>query len=439
MRAAILTDFANHDAAYSLCGVVANQTKMLVGNGVLTKVLVREGFPESDAGAYHGAEVVQLDPGETGTNTVEVTDKSGAEIEHLTNQMRDALADANVVLAHDVIYQPNQWKHHVAARRLAKERPDLRWVHWVHSVTGMNVAAQTGAFAPELEGKFPNSVLVAFHDEEINRKGAMYGYEMDEVVVVPHPIDLTECYHPLALEVIGKAGLVEADVIGIFPCRLDRGKQPHFLIEIFAELNDMGWDARVVIVDFHSIHGGPKPGDEEFDKHPMHAIGWDKMVYRDEMKRLAAERHVPTTFTSDMDYAEADQHVDHKAVLDLMDYADVLVQPSIAEAFSLVVFEAMWKRCGLVLNFDLPRWREFQGRALLYKFSSGVDVTTGMLGETKTEYPDRRAYMKHIAGGIAYQMKNNPVLRNHALMRKEYSLQGVWRKHLWPVLEGESV
>ena len=68
---------------------------MLVRNGVPVKVLVRTGFPQTDKTAYHGAEVVELGPGQTGTNIVEVTAESSGEIEHLTNQMRDELADVD--------------------------------------------------------------------------------------------------------------------------------------------------------------------------------------------------------------------------------------------------------------------------------------------------------------------------------------------------------
>ena len=121
--------------------------------------------------------------------------------------------------------------------------------------------------------------------------------------------------------------------------------------------------------------------------------------------------------------------------MDLFDFADVMVHPSQSESDPLVLPEAAWARCGLVLNFDLPMFRLWQNRALLYKFSSNVDVATGMPGDTTTKYGDRQAYMRHVAGGIAYMMGNDPVLLNHARMRKERSLKAVWQKHLWPAIE----
>ena len=407
-RVAILTDFINHDPAYSLCAVVANQAKMLHMGGYEFKVLTRASF----AAPY---EMQVLDPGETGSNVVNITSKSASEIDSLTEQLRSALVGIDVVLTHDLLCQANMWKYHVAARRIARERPDLRWFHWVHSGSSTDISDQAGRFLAGPRGTFPHSRLVVFHDEEAMRKRAAFGYEMHETMIIPNPIDFTEDYHPVALRAIEKGGLWDTDIIAVYPCRLDRGKQPHIIIEVFAELRAMGWDARIVIVDFHSTSG-------------------DKAVYRESMKRQADSTSVPLLFTSELG-KDTSYHVSHRAVMDLFDFADVMVHPSQSESDPLVLPEAAWKRCGLVLNFDLPLARMWQNRALLYKFSSNVDVATGMPGRTNTEYGDRRSYMRHVAGGIAYMMGNDPVLLNHARMRKERSLKAVWEKHLWPAIE----
>ena len=180
MRTAILTDFISHDPAYSLCSVVANQAKMLAGEDLT--LYVRKGFDPTEASKVYGrgrvgtlGGVGVFDPGETGSNVVNVTPDSEAEIASLEAQFEEHLADKDVVLTHDLIYQPNMWKYHVAARRFAPKHPNVRWLHWVHSSTDLGTAVQTGRFASELRGRFPNSHLVAMHEEEINRKGGMFG------------------------------------------------------------------------------------------------------------------------------------------------------------------------------------------------------------------------------------------------------------------------
>jgi glycosyltransferase involved in cell wall biosynthesis len=408
-RVAILTDFIGHDPAYSLCSVVHNQIKMLQYGGHYPRLITRGGvFHE-----YGAVEEWGLDPGEIGQNVVNVTPDSEREVDYLCDQMRLALEGIDVVITHDLIYQPNQWKYHVAARRIAKDS-DMRWLHFVHSATNMGVAQKTGRFRGELEGKFPNSRLAVFHAEEMSRKGSAFGYEVDEIIIVPNAIDLTEDFDPVAREIC--EGMHTSDVIAVYPCRLDRGKQPHIVIEIFGELVAMGYEARVIIVDFHSTDG-------------------DKAVYREEMKALADRLAVDVQFASD--YQE--YHISHKAVMDLFEYGDILVHPSMSESDPLILPEAMWKRCGMVLNFDLPVFRQHDGSALFYKFSSRIDVNTGLPGDTTTSYTDRGAYMRQAAAGIAYIMENNPVLRSHARVRKNRSLEAVWKNHLWPAVEGLTI
>jgi len=403
---AILTDFISFDPAYSLCNVVANQCKMLPN----AKLIVRQGF----GGEWPtDNEIVYLDPGQIGNNVVNITDESASEIESLMGQLKLALEDIDVVLTHDLIYQPNMWKYHVAARRLTKSNHHLKWLHWVHSSTNMGTVDKIGKFKDECRGRFPNSKLVAMHNEEINRKGTLYGYELDQIVVIPNPVDLTEDFHEFSKKVIQEMKLYERDVIAVYPARLDRGKQAHIVIEIFEKLRYQGWDAAVVIVDFHSTAG-------------------DKDRYRKEMQERRADWIL---FTSSL--PEGSYHIPHKAVMDLFEYSDVFIHPSRSESDPLTVPEAMWKRCGLMLNFDLPVFRQYDGRALFGKFSSAIDVHTSMPGETNVEYQSRDGYMGSLAAAIAYEMQNNMVLYNHASVRKERSLEAVANKNLIPAIEAQ--
>ena len=406
---AILTDFVSHDPAYSLCGVVSQQVKML------GKVRVLARHKDEAMRLAYGDDVWLIDPGEIGNNVVNVTPESEKDIAGLFVQLCAALDGIDVVLTHDLIYQANMWKYHVACRRIARERPDLKWLHWVHSASAMNTADQCGKYSNELSGKFPNSRLVVMHREELVRKGGQFGYEIDEVSVIPNAIDLTDGYDKAALDVIGVMDLWRADVVGVYPCRLDRGKQIEIPIEIFGGLRSMGKDARLVVVDFHSTAG-------------------DKAVYRQELEALAESLGVHVLFTSRLTGNE--YHIPHKAVMDLFEYGDILIHPSTSESDPLIVPEAAWKRCGLVLNFDLPVFRQYDGLALFGKFSSSVDVLTGLAGNTSTKYGDRAEYMKEMAAKIAYVMENNPVLNLHAKVRKERSPEGVWNKYLRPAIEG---
>jgi len=428
-QVAIITNFHNYDPGHSLCRIVANQIKMLVAAGYEPRVIVRDDFYDEHYEYPDGVDWWPVVPGPQAelneratSHEVIITETSGAELDALTDQLRAALDDRDVVLTHDLIYHSTYWKYHVACRRLALERPDLRWIHWVHSATPLAPKHKLGPFRRELDGnfgKFPNSRIVAFHEEEVERKGRQFNYDPGEVVIVPNPTDFTADFEDvakLAVDGFGRwPGLWDADAVGIYPCRLDRGKQPHILLEVFAQLRRCGWDARVVIVDFHSTAG-------------------DKVDYRDEMKHWAWERDLPVLFTSDL--PDAGYVIPHKAVMDLLEFADVLVHPSRSECDPLVIPEAAWKRCGLVLNFDLSPLHQYAGRAQFGKFGSNVNLLTGMAGQTFTEYEDREGYMTGVAMGIAYQLQNDRVLALHREIRKRRSLRAVWRR-LEPLIEGE--
>ncbi len=415
---AILTDFHNYDAAYSLCQVVKCQLKALKGLGYQPRLIVQAGF--TDRGEL--SELVEMHPIQqhtSGDNRVHVPPEAEAQIDAVLKGLAEALSGVEVVLTHDLIYQPNMWLMQVAARRLAKARPEVRWLHWVHSATNLDTKAQTGRYRVELSEHWSNSTLIAMHPEEFNRKGSLFGYENDQIAIIPNPLDISEYYHPTAQAVIEAADLMLSDCILVYPCRLDRGKQPHILIEIAAEMVKLGYDPRVVILDFHSISG-------------------DKADYRAEMKAQAQAAGVKCFFSSDLPGSEPgyphSYMLPHQAALNLLDMADVLLHPSVSESDPLILAEAMWARAGLLLNFDLPVFRQHDGHALFGKFSSAIDVMTGMPGATTTEYSNRAAYMRGMAGAILYQLEHNPVANRRLWVRKTKSIQATSRL-LWQAIE----
>lgn len=401
----ILTDFYNLDSSYSIARCVVNQIKMLTREGYPVRLIVRDNFNAMLKARELGANVYAVNPGEIGSNAVNVTDSSELEIQSLTEQLENVLDDT--VITHDLIFQANQWKYHVACHRLQKDR---RWFHFVHSC-GSGSFRGCGKYRKELRKKIPNSKLVVFHQEEFNRKSAAFGYESDNVLIVPNAIDFLEEMHDVTRKIALDFGLMQADIIAVYPARLDRGKQPHKIIDVFEWLVRRGYDARIVFVDFASVSG-------------------DKATYRDEMKRQAQAKNVPVFFTSDLeggpDGTPFNYCVPHQVVMELFEIGDILVHPSRSESDPLILQEAVWKRCGLVLNFDLPFFRLYDAYGTMARFSSDIDVLTGNAGFTNT--PESGSYYRKLANAVAYQVEHNPVLKLHQEARKERSLEGVSKK-----------
>ena len=124
--------------------------------------------------------------------------------------------------------------------------------------------------------------------------------------------------------------------------------------------------------------------------------------------------------------------------MNLLDFADALVHPSRSEGDSLIDIEAAWARNLLVLNYDLgPHRHQWEGLAVFGKFSSNMSITDGLGGETDTQYRDRANYMAGVAATVAHRLRADPALALHRKVRDERSLPHVWRRHLWPLIEGE--
>jgi len=352
-------------------------------------LFVRQDFNLEDSKHYQ-AEIVPVNLGNNFSNKIVIDGSTESQIKQTEAIFLKKFQGLDVILTHDLLYQPNFFIGNIAAKRIA-QKLNVKFLHWIHSST--NLAKQAGQFNRELKAKFPNSKLVCFHAEEIECKRKQYGFERDEVVILPSPIDFTEDYSQTAKHIIDKADLWSQDIVIVYPCRLDRGKQPHIVIEIADHLNQLGYKTKAVIVDFHSTGG-------------------DKVKYRNEMKSDNV------FFVSDL-YPYS---ISHKAVMELMEFSDVFIHPSRSEADGLILFEAAWKRCGLVLNFDLPRFREFEQYSRQYKFSSNIDLLNGETGNTETNYKNRNQYFEDIAKSIIYDLEHNPVLAMRRKVKKERSL-----------------
>lgn len=388
---AILTDFSHHDPAYSLCGVVDAQLKALRAHGITPLLVARGNYQHPDH-----AHVAYLDPGEIDNNVVNLTTRSDDEIKNLVAQMANVFGNIEVILCHDVIYQPNLWKYHIALRLYCDtlEQPPVL-VHWAHSASMMDVAKQTGGYYPLLAQWPRNAYLVAFSHDEVERKRVMFDCPADRVVVLANGIDFSKYFHPLTELIISKAKLWHQDLIAIYPCRLDRGKQPHIAAEIVSQIVASGVKATLLLVDYHSISG-------------------DKLTYREEIKEAYGR---VVQFTSELDGRLA-YEVPGQVLRELFLLSDFLIHPSMSEGDPLVVQEAAFAGCGLVLNYDLPPFRAHQGTAIMGRFSSAINAATGMLGQTVTEYHDREAYMAYIGRQMVHQLNSNPIAKARALARK---------------------
>lgn len=437
-KIAIFTTFSDASEAYSLNRVVQDQIKMLVKNGYKPTVIVAEGFVATGMYADPAVKIEYL-PIVPVYNEIKKDESFEDDVKSLSQSLLKILKDIDVVITHDIIYQNACLKHNFAARKVALEIPKIKWLHWIHSATSpVTLANLRSIFSEEylnlVKVEFPNSFYVFFNHYSIPRVAENFGVDQEKVRVVHHPSDLKEVYGltDSVAQFVDSKKIYEADAICIYPIRLDRGKQVEMVIKTMACLKEFDLKVRVVIVDFHSTGG-------------------DKVTYRDELKALAIDWGLNEDEISWTSEFKEDWSVEipHEDVMALMRISNVFIMPSVSESYSLITQETALNKVIAVLNFDFPPFRDIFGPNAIYrKYSSNVDLLSGMDGNTKTEYgpnnaaPEERKshekkYHKETAGMIAGKLLGYKDIALSVFLRKYRNLNYVFKHELEPLLYEE--
>jgi len=415
-RVCILTDFYDCDPTYSLNIIAEEQIGMLLRAGYSPIGIVQTDFKPQRI--WNDIELRRI-PQSKKHNHVQFDEGWQNVVEDLKAALDDILTGIDVVITHDLIYQCAAMWLNYAARWWAASNPDTLWLNWVHSATPSPVWTTRDERLNPLQRHFPNSFTVFPNSFDVPRIATNFRCETDQVAVVPHPTDVCGFlgFQEITKRLVQDKRLLEADVILVYPVRLDRGKQVEYVMRTAAAIKRLGRSARIVVCDFHSTGG-------------------DKVKYREHLKALAIDlglNSVEMTFTSEYDKS-LEMRVPREMVRDLMLLCNVFVLPSVSETYSLITQEAALCGAFLVLNRDFPPMRSIYGPAATYfQFSSAIDALTGMDGHTATEYADIDAYFHDIALRVLYELDRNPVLAQNRRIRMERNPDYVFRRFIEPL------
>lgn len=418
----VLTNFSTYLKSFSPIIVVGEQLKMMQRNGYHPVLIVTDGWEPPVDSIYAEVETKYLSP-VTYQDPPEVNDMFREDVALVYNQLKEIIPDGGVVITHDLIFLPDYTKFHLASRQLAEERPNIFWLNWVHSATGPNTLIQEREMYGEtykelLLSKFPNSIICYPNAQDIPRVARNFRYEEFEVIEVPHSTDPTEGLHPIVQRLYDDKHLGEAEVLIIAPMRLDRGKRPDMIVRIVAACEEVGIPAHVVFCDFQSTGG-------------------DKIVYKEECKKLAADLGVAdrVTFLSEFDDM-CQLEVSHDIILDLFTLSNVFILPSRSETYSLVAQEAMLKGNLCILNYDFPAFRQIYGKKALYRQFDGAEIAMdGFDGKTDTTHSDINAYMRErVAIPLKGWIENDKVLAGKTWVRTKRNPDFIFKQYIEPLI-----
>ncbi|HYN82266.1 MAG TPA: hypothetical protein VES88_12240 [Gemmatimonadaceae bacterium] len=425
MHVAVITTFVELFEAFSLCNVVSTQLQMLRHNGHHVTFVAGDGFMSQGAYAHPAIEQIRL-PVLHVTHESDLADRPAAfrsDVDFVKGRLRPAIERCDVAITHDILYLLQHLAYNIACRELALEFPNVRWLHWIHSAAEAHVDFPRGDPRRARFTPFPFGTIVYPNRTDAFRVAQQFGLPEDAVAVVPHAIDIAECYgfHPLTRAMVEHFGLERPDVLSVYPTRLDRGKQAERAVRLFAEIKRAGASVALVIANFHST-------GERFVR------------YREEISAEAARLGLTpneVVFTSNLPplpgmpgpaMTRTAIELPHQVVQDLFRLTNVYVHPSASETYSLVCQEAAIAGNLLVLNEDFPAMRELYGDAALYAHFCSSQMLT-------VYAPNEAAYFSEVARDILAQFELNPTLAQRTRIRQTRNLRAVYDEHFGPVLE----
>lgn len=337
-------------------------------------------------------------------------------------QLNDILPDDAVVITHDLIFLPDYTILNLAARKLAVDRPSIRWIHEVHSATNPQIVSEERnmygeKYAEAMNSAFPNSIIAYPNAYDIPRVARNFSFEEDQIVEVPHSTDPIEGMHPLVQRLYDEKKLGDAEILMILPIRLDRGKYAEANVRFIAACKQLDISAHLVVCDFQST-------------------GDDKVVYREELKNLATGLGAGdcVTFMSEFDDI-AQMEVPHEIILDLLTLSNVFLLASKSETYSLIAQEAMLRGNLAILNHDFAPFRQIYGKNALYKQFDGANIAiSGYNGEIKTEFSSIDDYYADMAKALKYYLENDRVLRAKTWVRTKRNPDYVFANYLEPLI-----
>jgi len=389
---------------------------MLTRAGYQPTLITATGWePPPEDETFYKVETRRVTPGHVYGQPTAFNETDLKEIDDLEREINDILEDDSVVITHDLIFLPDYVKHNVACRRIAEKRPSIQWIHWVHSATSPNSLINERSMYGEkykelLSVKFPNSIVAFPNAYDIPRVAKNFGYEEDEIFEVPHSTDPTEGMERVVVRLYDDKELGDADVIMVYPLRLDRGKNAEANVKTIAQCKKLGLASHLIFCDFQST-------------------GDDKVVYREELKKLAEELGVKNevTFLSEFDEASS-MESSHQVVLDLFQLSNVFMLPSKSETYSLIAQEAMSRGNFCILNHDFAPMRQIYGKHAIYRqFGSNIGFD-GFDGEITTTFAEGEPYLS-IARNINYWLKTKG-FSGKTFVRRDRNPDSVFKNYL---------
>lgn len=420
-RVAMLTTFYDTTTGYSLVTVTETLLRMLLDHGYEPPVVLVQDQFTRDASGHESSVPFKGEgpPSVWNPQTVDLrvavpplaltsdlADDFEDRVDRIQRALERHLDGVDVCITQDIILQDWYKEHNVAMRRYAETRPDLLWLHWIHScptpTDDTKYPWNCRYTPPPGYIVYPNErdrALVCrtyhLHGQEWRVKVCRAGHAIDPLLAWP--------YSDLTKDLVRQSDLLAGDIACVYPVRLDKGKQVEKIIRLLAGCKKHGYDPRLLICDWQSA--GP-----------------DFQTYKDLLLDLARELGLTgKVAVSSRIRDDCSQGVPRRTVLELMRLCNVYVHPSRSETYSLVVHEAILQGNLVVLNNSFPAMRELFGNSALY-------MDFGSERFNVEYHPSEQKFWDDQAVTLIAELKQNRALQAKMKAIKQWSPKAQWRE-----------
>lgn len=409
-RIGILTTFYNIDPAYSLASIVIDQLTVFKKYGYDIVLFVHDNF---EGEVPEGVEVRKIVPRFNLVDyaaTNKLAKDFDKQVETITEALNKNATDIDVMITHDIIFQGWFLPYNVA---ITKTNLKCKWLHWIHS-----------APSPRPDLKYPfscrftlpsNSKLVYLNHSDVIRVAEMYGAWSKDVRVVHNIKDPRTFWnlHPLTKELIDQYGILDADIMAIYPLstpRMVAGKSVDKVIRLMGKFKKLGKKVCLVVPNAHA--------NADKDKKLV-----DQMI---ELGREQGLDHTDLIFTSYHNKPKWELGVPSQVISELFRLTNVFIFPSRSENCSLVLLEAALSKNLLVLNEDFSPMKDFFHEQALYFGFGSLNVDRN--------YENEDLWYEDVAKIILSELKENKALNSFNKLKQKFNMDSIFVEQIEPLL-----
>ena len=314
----------------------------------------------------------------------------------LTTQLREALRDVEILIAHNVCSLNKNLALTAAVRELSHEMSVILWHHDLAWTTPRYRHALHDGYPWDLlRQAWPGVKQVTVSEMRQQELADLFQISSEEIIVVPNGVDVS-VFHKLETqtqEYVKQLDLLNACPLLLLPVRITPRKNIQLAVRVCANLLPHFPDTKLVVTGPLGPHN-----PANIDYFEMLMVLREELHLQDVVHLLAAltEEYIPDA-----------------VIFDFYHLADALFMPSFEEGFGIPILEAAMAGLPIFCS-DIPPLRS--------------------LGSSNVTYFSPEADPVELANRIVNHLAFDPIFRMRTRVRRQFSWEGIYAHEIASLL-----